>query len=56
MERGAEVDGSINLPNVVPLTVTKGGLKSGHAEAKEIGAKIASGELTGLRSHGRTCK
>ena len=35
-----------NLPNVVPLTVTKGGLKSGHTEAKEIGAKIASGELT----------
>ena len=46
MERGAEVDGAVNLPNVVPLTVTKGGLKSGHNEAKEIGAKIASGELT----------
>ena len=46
MERGADADDGFNLPNVVPLTVTKGGLKSGHAEAKEIGAKIAAGELT----------
>lgn len=46
MERGAEVNSDIVLPNVVPLTVTAGGLKSGRKEAEELGEKMKSGELT----------
>ena len=45
MERGAEVEGDIVLPNVVPLTATAGGLKGGRKEAEEIGAKLKSGEI-----------
>lgn len=45
MERGAEVDGGVALPNVVPLTATAGGLKGGHKEAKAIGEKLKTGEL-----------
>ena len=40
MERGAEVDGGIKLPNVVPLTATAGGLKSGHKEATALGETL----------------
>ena len=46
MERGAEVDGDLILPNVIPLTATAGGLKGGHKEAADMGAKLKSGTLT----------
>ena len=46
MERGAEVDSGIILPNVVPLTATMGGLKSGRKEAEELGIKLKSGEIS----------
>lgn len=36
MERGTEVEGDIVLPNVVPITATKGGVKSGFKEAKAM--------------------
>jgi len=45
MERGAETEGGVKLPNVVPLTATAGGLKSGKKEAIEIGEKLKSGKL-----------
>jgi len=45
MERGAEMEGGVKLPNVVPLTATAGGLKGGKKEAIEIGEKLKSGEL-----------
>lgn len=45
MERGADVEGDLILPNVIPLTATAGGLKGGHKEATEIGEKLKSGQL-----------
>jgi len=45
MEQGADTSSLVNLPNVVPLTATAGGLKYGKKEAIEIAEKLKSGEL-----------
>ena len=44
MERGAEIEGDINLPNVVPITATKGGVKGGFKEAQDRTKQLQSAE------------